>query len=196
MVGVASLFCTQCGVELSPNANFCRRCGTRVRKNRNSFMNQISTNQMIIKAREKIDQSRDYVADKIDNLAETIKDQNKLSRLSSNQRDYLAQRLANIRTKIAREQQQSGSSEFEPTVEEAKEIVEINDELLAQLKTEKCLICYKDLESTDHVDELVICPQCGHGGHKGHIYSWFQSNKTCPYCKAHISVDQVLILSY
>ena len=159
---------------------------------------------MLSKAREKvkefsqpkIEQSKDFVVDKIDSFTETVKNPKKLTMLSTNQRDYLAQRLAGIRTKLAKEQEKTGSETIEPTLEEAKEILELNDELLNQLKTEKCLICYKDLESNDHVEELVICPECGHGGHKSHIYSWFQTNKSCPYCKAKISVEQVLILNY
>ena len=197
-------FCTQCGVELSSNANFCRRCGSRVRKSKPTFVNSITTTQMLQKAREKvkkisqpkIEQSQAFVVDKIDSLTDTLKDPEKLTSLSTNQKDYLAQRLASLRTKIAKEQAKTGSKDFEPTLEEAVEIIELNDELLNQLESEKCLICYKDLKNNENRDELVVCPQCGHGGHRSHIYEWFQSNKTCPYCKAQITVDQVLILHY
>lgn len=196
------IYCTQCGTALSPTANFCRKCGTKVRKNRSGFLKPIDTNQMLLKAREKvkdfsqpkIDQSRDFVAEKLDNLTETVKSPEKLTQLSSNQKDYLAQRLASIRNKIAREQQTSGSANFEPTMEEALEIVEINEELMKQLIDEKCLICYKGMLDPDHHEELVLCPQCGHGGHRSHIFSWFQTNKSCPYCKGQITTEQVLIL--
>ena len=201
---VFSIYCTQCGVELNPNANFCRRCGARVRKNRLSFVNTVSTGQMLSKAREKvknfskpkIDQSRDYMTEKIDSLSENVQNPEKFSSLSSNQRDYLAQRLASLRNKIATKQQAEGSSIFEPTIEEAYEIIELNDELLKQLESETCLICIKPLKSEENHKELVICPQCGHGGHRDHIYSWFETNKSCPYCKANITIDQVLILNY
>ena len=198
------MFCTQCGVELSPTANFCRKCGARVRKNRLTFANSINTTQMLQKAKEKvknytapkIDQSRDYVADKLDSLTEDVKDPEKFTKLSSNQKDYLAQRLASIRTKIAKKQAEEGTNSFEPSIEEANEIIELNDELLQQLESEKCLICYKDLKNNNTNDEICVCPQCGHGGHRNHIYSWFESNKTCPYCKATITIEQVLLLHY
>ena len=144
----------------------------------------------------KIDASREYVADKLDSATETLKDPERLTTLSSTQKDYLAQRLAGLRTKIAKKQAEEGKTTFEPTVEEALEIIELNDELLNQLATEKCLICYKDLKNGENVDEICVCPQCGHGGHRNHIYSWFESNKTCPYCKAKITTDQVLLLRY
>ncbi len=199
------MFCTQCGVELSPTANFCRKCGAKVRKNRPTFVNSINTSQMLMKAREKvkdfsqpkIDQSRDFVVDKLDSATETLKDPEKLTSVSKGKKDYLAQRLAGIRAKIAREQAESHSNTFEPTVEEAYEILELNDELLKQLESEKCLICYKNLKLENKDDDTIcVCPQCGHGGHKEHILSWYESNKTCPYCKASVSANEVLILHY
>ena len=198
-----TLFCTQCGVELSPNANFCRRCGTRVRKNRPSNYVPINTSLMLSKAREKIknfsepkiDQSRDFMVDKIDSLSEAVTSPDKLTRLSSTKKDYLAQRLASIRNKIAKNHQESGSSTFEPSLEEAYEILELNDELMKQLEHETCLICYKHLINTGNHEDIVLCPQCGHGGHRSHIFSWFETNKSCPYCKGHITTDQVLIFS-
>lgn len=198
------MFCTQCGVELNPTANFCRKCGARVRKNRSPFVNSINTSQMLLKAKEKvknftqpkIDQSRDFVTDKLDSATENLKDPEKLSKLPAGQKDYLAQRLSSIRAKIARNQAEKGTNDFEPTIEEAYEILEINDELLKQLEEEKCLICYKNLKTEEHKEEICVCPQCGHGGHRSHIYSWFESNKTCPYCKASVTTDQVLLLRY
>lgn len=148
----------------------------------------------------KIDQSREFVVDKLDAATTTLKDPEKLTTLSTNQKDFLAQRLASIRTKIAKKQAETGSSAFEPSVEEAYEILELNDELLKQLENEKCLICYKDLkpDETNHnnTDFICVCPQCGHGGHKSHILPWFDANKSCPYCKASISSNEVLILHY
>lgn len=158
---------------------------------------------MLSKARDKIkdfsepkiDQSRDFVADKLDNLTETVKNPERLTKLSSNQKDYLAQRLASIRNKIAKKQQESGSQAFEPTVEEAYEILELNDELMKQLEDETCLICYKHLRGDENHEDIVLCPQCGHGGHRSHIFQWFETNKSCPYCKGHITTDQLLIFS-
>ena len=198
------MFCTQCGEELSPTANFCRRCGAKVRKTRSTFVNSINTYQMLLKAKDKVknysepklDQSREFLVDKIDNLSDTVKNPEKLTSLSSNQKDFLAQRLASIRARIAKKQAEQGTNNFEPTIEEAYEILEVNDELLKQLESEKCLICYKNMKTEENNEEICVCPQCGHGGHKSHIYSWFESNKTCPYCKANVRTDQVLILHF
>jgi DNA-directed RNA polymerase subunit RPC12/RpoP len=199
------MFCTQCGVELSSTANFCRRCGAKVRKgNKPVFRSSINTSQMLLKAKEKIknfsepkiENYRDFLVTKLDSISNNVKDPEKLTSLSTTQRDYLAQRLAGIRTRIAKKQETEGNTNFEPTVEEAQEILELNEELLKQLETEKCLICYKSLKLEDQTDELIVCPQCGHGGHKNHIYSWFERNNSCPYCKANITTDQVLTLHF
>ena len=195
------MFCTQCGSEVSERANFCRRCGKKIRaRSKPNYQNNISTSEMLNKAKTKIsnfanpkiERSKETVLNTIDNISEKVNNPHKLTQLSSNQRDFLAQRLASLRLKISKNEQ----SNFEPSIEEAHEIVELNEELLKQLENDKCLICYKNLKSEDKKEELVICPQCGHGGHKNHIYSWYESQSSCPYCKTTITKDQVLILKY
>jgi hypothetical protein len=39
----------------------------------------------------------------------------------------------------------------------------------------RCSICIQLVQGL-----MIMCPGCGHGGHKGHMREWFKENKQCP----------------
>ena len=194
------MFCTKCGLNIiNDTANFCKRCGHKLRNrtSNSSIKTTNSTADFVQKAREKmlnfaspkIEKTKQFTTEKIDSLQNNLQNQSKYKKLSVDQRTFLAQKLSSLRSKIADEEQESMS------ITEAQEIVDISEELLEQIKDDKCLICYKGLRSsTEEKTQLVLCPHCGHGGHKNHIFSWFESKESCPYCKVDVGINQVLIL--
>ena len=194
------MFCTKCGLNITnDNANFCKRCGNKIRKSQNnptfvtrtpSDFVQRARNRLVEIATPTIEKTKKFTVKKIDGIQENLNNENKYKKLSQDQRQSLAQRLSNLRTKLSDQQAQNE----EISVEEAQEIVEVSDELLEQIKDDKCLICYKSLKKEGE-DNLVLCPHCGHGGHKNHIYSWFESKENCPYCKKEVKLNEVLILT-
>lgn len=189
------MFCRQCGVRIeNPDANFCKKCGTKIRKI-NTSAATLQTNDLIQRARDRlrditqprIEKTKNFTADKLESIQQNIEDPNKYKKLSSDQRTYLAQRLSNLRTKI------SSQSSNEISESDAIEIVQVNEDLLKQIQEDKCLICYKPMHNKS-LPELVVCPSCGHGGHKAHILSWFQEKKNCPYCKKDLEISEILML--
>jgi rRNA maturation endonuclease Nob1 len=197
------MFCSGCGFRITnEKANFCKRCGRRLVKlsKRPAFVSSTQPNDIFLKARNKIlnftepkiEKTRKLTASKLESLQKTIQGQSMYKKLSEDQRTFLAQKLSALRNAVALKDQIN--EDF--SVEEAQEIVDISDELFDQIKEDKCLICYKPLQQ-DPTDSspIVVCPNCGHGGHKNHIYSWFEKNSSCPYCKANVKIGQVLIVN-
>ena len=187
------MFCPNCGLRIiNESANFCKRCGKNLGKQRYSSKNP---NDIFLQARDKLVQfasprikkTRTITANKFDSLQQSIME----SKISSDRKTYLAQKLSTLRDKIALREDSA-----ELSIEEAQEIVNISDNLLEQMKDDNCLICYKSLTSSATENTtLVLCPQCGHGGHKNHIYDWFKQHKSCPYCKSTVNADKVLLLN-
>ncbi|MFV2015120.1 MAG: hypothetical protein ACC656_06820 [Candidatus Heimdallarchaeota archaeon] len=197
------MFCSKCGLRISnSNANFCKRCGNRLGGGREkvSFRSSNNTNDILQRARNKlidftsprIEKTKHFTVKKLDSWKNNIQDQSKYQNLSHDQRTFLAQKLASLRNSISSKEE--GNNNI--SVEDAQEFVDISDELLKQIKEDKCLICYKPLQKTyEKNTQLVVCPHCGHGGHKNHIYSWFEEKELCPYCKTRVNIQEVLLLN-
>ena len=199
------LFCTQCGTTLKPTANFCKKCGAPVRKqagkssNRNfnesmTDLFQKAKTKLVKVTAPKIETFRSKTIDRIDSAVDDLNNPDKPHRLSDTQREKLAQSLNGLRTKIIRD-----SIDGEPTDKEAQEIVEITEELMDQVRNDKCPICLKSLNPNDLDSKsslnVSICPNCGHGGHQNHFMPWIKEKQTCPFCKVSIKPNQLLELS-
>ena len=197
------MFCSKCGLRITnESANFCKRCGNKLKNITSNTAQFVQNNQedIFLRARKKlieftspkIEKTRNYTANKIENLQKNIEDQSNYKQLSKDQRTFLAQRLASLRNKIALKDQTN--TDF--TIEEAQEIVTISDDLLEQIKDDKCLICYKPLyQDGKNKRKLIVCPHCGHGGHYNHIFNWINKHESCPYCKGEVKINEILILN-
>ena len=199
------LFCTQCGTTLKATANFCKKCGAPVRKKATNLRNRNFNESMTVlfqKAKiklvsataPKIETFRTKTVNRIESAVQDLNDPDKPHTLSDTQREKLAQSLNTLRTKIITE-----SLDGEPTNEEAQKIVEITEELMNQVRNDKCPICLKSLNpnalDTNSSSEVSICPNCGHGGHQNHFVPWIKEKQTCPFCKISIKPNQLLELS-
>lgn len=192
------MFCSTCGLRIiNESANYCKRCGKKLAKPSSRFR-QNNPNDIFLQAKEKllqltspkIEKTRKFAVSKLDSLQQSILD-DKYSVISKDRKTFLAQKFSTLRDRIA-----SREDSAELSVDEAQDIVTISEDLLEQIKDDKCLICYKSLtDPSTGNNTLVICPQCGHGGHKNHTFVWFKEKKTCPYCKAVIKANEVLILN-
>lgn len=199
------LFCTQCGTNIKPTANFCNKCGAPVRNKTEKTLNrnfnesmidlfQKAKTKLVNVSAPKIETFRSKTIDRIDSAVDDLNNPDKPHRLSGTQREKLVQSLNGLRTKIIKE-----SIDGEPTDEEAKEIIEITEELIDRLRNDNCPICLKSLKpntlNSKSSLSVSICPNCGHGGHQNHFMPWIKEKQTCPFCKVSVKPNQLLELS-
>lgn len=69
---------------------------------------------------------------------------------------------------------------------------EFSMELLDNLRKDKCVVCYAQLQNAN--GPFLVCPICGQGGHKEHIEEWFVSKTICPGCNSDLSASNFLVL--
>lgn len=199
------MFCTKCGIKLRDTAKFCKNCGApvdRLRTLGDSASGSPSLtgpptygpDQFLSRAKErflgytqpKVESTRRSVVEKIDHFVDDLGDPAQFRPLSSTQRESLAQALANLKSKISKDT---------ATQAETQQAMEMSEELLAQLKDDRCLVCYKKIAPAEGERvSVAVCPNCGHGGHQEHVLPWFTSKETCPSCKTPVKPSDLLYL--
>ena len=160
------------------------------------YMAQGESFKLITSIRPNIAKSRDMTLKEIDKLISAINNPNQLKfgeyTLPKLYRSKIAYTLSYIRQKI--DVLQIGSKERELNEYKSAE-KELATKLYEDLRKDKCIICYKQLDSVSPT-QLVACPRCGSGGHKEHIKDWFDTGKDfCPVCRARVGKEQFLLLN-
>ena len=186
-------YCKHCGEKLEdPNLKSCPFCNGNLRSNSSDKISSVSSwlSQTKIKiiesSRPKIEKARSNVLDGLDKLIESIKDPNNLNfggkKISPKYREKLAQSLASLKEKIQSPDKSGSEVEDYSTVDSQAEEL-ISDELLNQLKNDRCIVCYAGFKNQTNI-KVLICPQCGQGGHFDHLKQYIDSNNgLCPVCR-------------
>lgn len=161
---------------------------------------QRAKTKLVEKTSPKIEAFRSQTLDRIDNKVQDLENPDQPHRLSETQREKLVRTLNGLRLKIEKQEIDEATGESgetgEPTTEEAQEIVSISEELMAQIREDRCPICLKSLNPQETKQktsiQVSICPSCGHGGHQKHFEPWIKDKGTCPFCKTTLKTNDLL----
>lgn len=108
-------------------------------------------------------------------------------------RQKMAGALFKLRNYLVIEEHPDSSFTPEMKIKFVKAEQELSQELLENLKKDKCVVCYSQLENS--TGPFSVCPICGQGGHKDHIEEWFKTKTNCPGCTSDLSSTGFLTLS-
>ena len=199
-------YCKHCGTRLENHeTNTCENCGENKSTNpnneskKNEKLSSISNwiqqtkTKLIQDNKPRFEKARTSVTEGLGKVIESIKDPNNLNfggkELSPKYREKLAKSLAAIKEKI-QPTSLSGEESESLTEEEIQAQEIISDELLNQLKNDRCIVCYGDFKDQENLS-VLICPQCGQGGHSNHLESYIDSNNgQCPVCRQKSDVSK------
>ncbi len=125
---------------------------------------------------------------------------NVISRLTNSQntvinqqyRQKLAGAIFKLRNYLVIENQPDPNYTPEMKIKFVNTEKEFSKELLDNLRKDKCVVCYSQLQNA--TGSFLVCPICGQGGHKEHIEEWFTSKTTCPGCNSDLSASNFLVL--
>ena len=112
--------------------------------------------------------------------------------LSEDNRQKIANVLYKIRNYLVIDNQDDPSYTQEMKVKFVQAEKDLSNELLDNLKKDKCVVCYTSLNNS--TGQFLVCPICGHGGHKEHIKEWFKSKTVCPSCSSDVTSNNFLLL--
>jgi DnaJ-class molecular chaperone len=115
------------------------------------------------------------------------------TRFNKDSRQKLAKTLFKLRNFLVLENQTDSNYSTDLKVKFVNAEKEFSQKLLDNLRDDKCVVCYTNLNNSK--GQLLACPQCGHGGHKDHLEEWFKNKTSCPACKSDLSTSQFLLLS-
>jgi uncharacterized protein YggL (DUF469 family) len=193
-------YCKHCGEEIgSPDLNYCNHCGKLLKGSSGDKLSSISNwfqqtkEKFLENSKPRIKKARTSVLEGLDKLIDSIKDPNNLNfggkELSPKYREKLAKTLAALKEKI--DTPPITGEEIENLTQEeikAKEL--IIGELISQLKNDRCIICYSGFQDQENIS-VLICPQCGQGGHFNHLEMYLKSNNgQCPVCRQSNIIDR------
>ena len=108
-------------------------------------------------------------------------------------RQKMAGALFKLRNYLVIEEQTDSSFTNEMKIKFFNAERELSHELLDNLKKDKSVDCYSNLENSH--GPFSVCPICGQGGHKEHIEEWFKTKTICPGCTSDLSTTSFLTLS-
>ncbi|MFW9927844.1 MAG: hypothetical protein ACFFD1_00465, partial [Candidatus Thorarchaeota archaeon] len=191
---MSEIFCKYCGKSNDNLNKFCFNCGNEldvINSKKNSdlpkFIENMKT-KFIITSKPKIDKMRSSVLQGIDKLIADVNDPRQLrvgsKELSPKYREKLARSLAILKEKISDNSGKNVFNEKESITNlEAEEIIE--EELLQQLKNDRCIICYGNFnQEMTNGSKILVCPNCGQGGHIDHLETYIKTNQgKCPVCR-------------
>ena len=187
------LYCKHCGKEISNlDSNFCNHCGGLLKEDSSEKFSSVGTwfqqtkEKILTNSKPRIEQARTSILSGLDKLIESIKDPDNLNfggkELSPRYREKLATTLAALKERI----QISPTDGTEPEKLNYDEIQAeelLTEELINQLRKDRCIICYADFKDLESVS-VLICPHCGQGGHYNHLEAYIKSNDgQCPVCR-------------
>jgi rRNA maturation endonuclease Nob1 len=193
-------YCKHCGAEIgSSELNYCNHCGGSLKRNSGDKISSVAnwfqqTKEKILENNKpRINRARTSVLGGLDKLIDSIKDPNNLhfggKELSPKYREKLAKTLDALKEKIVTPPI-TGEEVESLTQEEIKAEELITEELISQLRNDRCIICYADFQDQENIS-VLICPQCGQGGHFNHLESYIKSNNgQCPVCRQSNIIDR------
>lgn len=125
---------------------------------------------------------------------------NVISRITNSQntvinqqyRQKLAGALFKLRNYLVIENQPDPNYTPEMKIKFVNAEKEFSMELLENLRNDKCVVCYAQLQNATGL--FLVCPICGQGGHKEHIEEWFTSKTICPGCNSDLTASNFLLL--
>lgn len=128
----------------------------------------------------------------LDNLISRINNSNS-SVLNQDNKQRLAGTLFKLRNFLVIENQQDPTYTPDMKIRFTQAERDISEELLQNLKKDKCVVCYSQLANS--AGPFLVCPICGQGGHKDHIEEWFTTKANCPGCTTDLSSSSFLLLN-
>ncbi len=195
-----NFYCKHCGEKLQEsNLNSCPSCAGILRSSPinkvssvSSWFNKTKT-KFIESSKPKIEKARSSVSEGLDKLIESINDTNNLhfggKEISPKYREKLAQTLSSLKEKI-QSPNESGSTTKDYFVDDSKAEEIIRHELLNQLKNDRCIVCYAGFKNQKNVN-VLLCPQCGQGGHFDHLKQYIDNNNgLCPVCRKNSQITK------
>ena len=127
----------------------------------------------------------------LDKVISSIKSYNN-PRFSEENRKRIADLLFKVRNYLVIDDRSDPTFTNDMKIKFVQTEKELSEELLTNLKNDKCVVCYTPL--TNSTGQYLVCPICGHGGHKNHVEEWFKTKTTCPSCSSDVSSSNFLLL--